>query len=65
MELTSDERSKHARAPLGHTEQIMVKLHPDLKAHVETEAARGYCTVAEYVRQLIITDMRSTPKEEG
>ena len=60
----TDERSKLARAPLGHTETIMVKLHPDLKAHLETSAAAGYCTVAEYVRQLIVADMRSTQKKK-
>ena len=47
-----------ARKDLGHTTSIMVKLHPELKAYVERSAAEAYCTVAQYVRQLIVDDKR-------
>jgi hypothetical protein len=40
---------------------MMLKLHPDLMAHVQKVAANEYITMAETVRRLIIADMR---KEE-
>ena len=53
-----------SREHLGHTEQVMLKRHPDLKAHAERVAAADYCTVAEYIRRLIIADMRNYNKDE-
>lgn len=46
------------RKDLGHSEQLMLKIHPDLKDHLEEQSARNYVTVAEYIRQLVIADMR-------
>jgi hypothetical protein len=48
-----------ARAKLGHTEAIAIKLHPDLKAHVEMRASENYCSTAEFIRQLVIADKRA------
>lgn len=47
-----------SRKNLGHTEQLVLKLHPDLKAHVDARAAEEYCSAAEYIRRLVIADMR-------
>jgi hypothetical protein len=46
------------RKDLGHTETVLLKMHPALKTHVEQAAGREYCTVAEYLRRLVIADMR-------
>jgi hypothetical protein len=58
------ERHPKARAPLGHTETLSIKIHPDLMAHVTAQAAREYCTQQEYVRRLIIADMRRNGDDE-
>ena len=50
------DRHPNARAALGHTEAIMLKLHPELKRWVDARAAERYCSQAEYVRQLIVAD---------
>ena len=47
------------RRDIGHNEQMMLKLHPDLKAWVDKQAENDYCTAAEYIRRLIIADMRA------
>lgn len=53
-----DEPARHpkARKDLGHTESVMLKLHPDLKTWVEERAEENYCTQSEYIRRLIIAD---------
>lgn len=56
----SGDRHPSARRDLGHTEIIMVKLHPDLKAHIDRQAGANYCSTSEYVRRLIVADMRAT-----
>lgn len=43
---------------MGHTQIITLKVHPDLDAHVKKRAVEEYCTYQEYVRRLIIADMR-------
>ena len=55
----SEERNPRARAPLGHTHQLGLRLHPELVAHLEVQAQAHYCSVSEYVRQLIIDDKRT------
>jgi hypothetical protein len=52
------QQGKGKRRNLGHTETIMVKMHPDMKAHLDVMASREYCTFAEIVRRFIIDDMR-------
>lgn len=47
-----------SRKAMGHTETVILKLHPTLKAHVANQAEQEFCTVAEYLRRLIIVDMR-------
>jgi len=56
--MTDDDRTKYGRKPLGHTEQLALKLHPDLLAWVKERAADEYCTDQEIVRRLILEDMR-------
>lgn len=46
------------RPSMGMTETVILKLHPDLKTHLEQKAKDDYCTLAEYLRRLIIQDMR-------
>jgi hypothetical protein len=45
-----------SRKDLGHTEAVLLKLHPDLKSWVEARSAVHYCSQAEYIRRLIIAD---------
>lgn len=52
---------KPGRPSLGHTQQMMLKLHPDLLAHVRQQAEASYQSPAEYIRQLILTDMKGQP----
>jgi len=52
------EPHKKARADLGHTEMVGLKLHPDLMAHVKARAAENYQSASEYLRGLIVADMR-------
>ena len=42
---------------------MILKLHPDLLAHVQERAEAEYCSAAEYVRRLIIADKRATSSE--
>lgn len=42
---------------LGHSEQLTVKMHPDLAQHLRLMAGRRYISVPEYMRQLIVADM--------
>lgn len=51
------------RKDLGHGVQVPLKLHPDLKAHVDARAEAEYCSAAEYIRRLIIADMRRKPPQ--
>lgn len=53
--------AKSGRPSLGHSEQILLKLHPDLLAYARQRAEASYVTVAEYLRQLIIADMKGQP----
>ena len=46
------------RRNLGHTQTLTLKLHPDLMAWLNAEAAANYCTAAEVVRRLIISAAR-------
>jgi hypothetical protein len=54
----TEPRSK-ARKSLGHSEQLAVKLHPELAAHVRQRAAANYQSPSEYIRSLIVADKRS------
>lgn len=54
----TEPRSK-ARKSLGHSEQLGVKLHPELAAHVRERAAANYQSPSEYIRSLIVADKRS------
>jgi hypothetical protein len=47
-----------SRQTMGHTEVVMLKLHPDMMNHIRAQAAKEYCTNAEIMRRLIIQDMR-------
>lgn len=42
---------------LGHTEQLLIKLHPDLLAYLRERAAARHQTPAEYIRQMIVSEM--------
>ena len=53
------------RKDLGHTGVMMLKLHPDLKKHVEDMARDNYCSAAEYIRRLIVTDKKERADEGG
>jgi len=55
----SDERSRYARAGLGLTRTLALRLHPDLAEFVATEAAANYCSQQEYVRRLIVDAKRA------
>jgi hypothetical protein len=47
------------RRDLQHTHSMILKLHPDLWQHVDTMSQGSYCTAAEYVRRLIVSDMQT------
>lgn len=47
------------RRDLGHSESLMLKMHPDLKSWVDAQAQADYTTSAEYIRRLIIADKRA------
>ena len=46
------------RPNLGHTQTVILKLHPDLMNHINRIAAEDYCSKAEIVRRMILADMR-------
>lgn len=46
------------RPSMGFSEQIALKLHPDMLAFVQREADMNYQTAAEYIRSLIVAKMR-------
>lgn len=52
-----------ARKSLGLTAVMMLKLHPDQMAHVVEASEANYQSAAEYVRQLILADMRAEEVE--
>jgi len=52
------ERHPLARKDLGHTEYVQIKMHPELLAHVRDQSVASFCSVAEYIRQLIVADKR-------
>jgi hypothetical protein len=65
MTTTNDEdRHPKARKPLGHTATIPLKMHPDLYAFIVSRAAVNYCSTQEYLRRLIVNDMRSQGVEQ-
>jgi hypothetical protein len=51
--------AKHGRPSLGFTELIALKVPPTLKAYLDARAADEFCTIAEYLRRLIVADMRT------
>lgn len=53
------------RKDLGHTGVMMLKLHPDLKSYIEQAAKDNYCSAAEYIRRLIVTDKKEHANEWG
>jgi hypothetical protein len=59
MTTDNDTRHRKARKSLGHSEAVLIKLHPDLKAHIEQQAEANYCSTSEYVRRLIILDIQA------
>lgn len=52
-------RHKNARKKLGHSETILVKIHPDLLDFVRSESEARYQSQAEFIRSLIIAAKRS------
>jgi hypothetical protein len=47
-----------SRRNLDLSATIILKVHPDMKAWVDGQAEADYVTTAEYLRRLIVADMR-------
>lgn len=47
-----------------NSEFLAFKVHPDMKAHVIRRAQEEYCSDSEYIRRLIVADMRKTATTE-
>ena len=52
------------RKDLRLVKPMTLKLHPDLSAYLDRASTARYCTVQEYIRQLIVDDMRSADGSE-
>jgi predicted HicB family RNase H-like nuclease len=51
------------RRALGFTESFMLKIHPDMAEHIKARAEQEYISTSEYVRRLIVEDMRRSNGE--
>lgn len=55
--MTSGRKGSRREGPDSNV--IGIKLHPDMREHVERQCADQYCTISEYIRRLVLADMRA------